>query len=62
MTAAEALRALRDRWWILVASTLLAGIAAYAYLKLPFVEPRWRSSVLVQATGRLDYGNFLALE
>jgi capsular polysaccharide biosynthesis protein len=26
------------------------------------VEPRWRSSVLIQATGRLDYGNFLALE
>jgi capsular polysaccharide biosynthesis protein len=26
------------------------------------VEPRWRSSVLLQATGRLDYGNFLALE
>jgi capsular polysaccharide biosynthesis protein len=25
-------------------------------------EPRWRSSVLIQATGRLDYGNFLALE
>jgi capsular polysaccharide biosynthesis protein len=32
------------------------------YVKLPWVEPRWRSSVLIQATGRLDYGNFLALE
>jgi protein tyrosine kinase modulator len=37
-------------------------LAAYAYIKAPWVEPRWRSSVLMQATGRLDYGNFLALE
>jgi len=43
-------------------AALVAAIAAYAYVKLPFVEPRWRSSVLIQATGRLDYGNFLALE
>jgi len=62
VTAAEALRALRERWWVLVAATLLAGIGAYIYVKLPWVEPRWRSSVLLQATGRLDYGNFLALE
>ncbi len=62
MTAAEALRALRERWWILIAAPLLAALVAYVYVKLPFVEPRWRSSVLIQATGRLDYGNFLALE
>jgi hypothetical protein len=41
---------------------VLAALAAYAYIKAPWVEPRWRSSVLMQATGRLDYGNFLALE
>lgn len=62
LTVAEASRALRDRWWILVVAALLAAVAAYAYAKLPWVEPRWRSSVLIQATGRLDYGNFLALE
>jgi len=62
VTAAEALRALRERWWIVVAATVLAAAAAYVYVKLPWVEPRWRSSVLIQATGRLDYGNFLALE
>ena len=62
MTAAEVLRALRERWWVLVAATVLAALAAYVYVKLPWVEPRWRSSVLIQATGRLDYGNFLALE
>jgi capsular polysaccharide biosynthesis protein len=62
VTAGEALRALRDRWWILVAAGLVAALAAYATTKLPWVEPRWRSSVLMQATGRLDYGNFLALE
>ena len=62
MTAADALRALRERWWILALATVLAGAAAYAFVKAPWVEPRWRSSVLIQATGRLDYGNFLALE
>jgi capsular polysaccharide biosynthesis protein len=62
VTATEAVRALRERWWILLAAAVLATAAAYAYVKLPWVEPRWRSSVLIQATGRLDYGNFLALE
>jgi capsular polysaccharide biosynthesis protein len=63
MTADEALRALRDRWWILLAAAVLASLAAYGYVKLmPAAESRWRSSVLMQATGRLDYGNFLALE
>ena len=62
MTAVEALRALRERWWVLVAATVVAAAAAYIYVNLPWVEPRWRSSVLIQATGRLDYGNFLALE
>jgi capsular polysaccharide biosynthesis protein len=62
VTAVEALRALRERWWVLVAATAVAAVAAYIYVNLPWVEPRWRSSVLIQATGRLDYGNFLALE
>jgi capsular polysaccharide biosynthesis protein len=62
VTANDVLRAVRERWWILVAATLFAGAVAYTYIKLPWVEPRWRSSVLIQATGRLDYGNFLALE
>ena len=56
------MQALRERWWILAVAAVVAALAAYAYAKLPFVEPRWRSSVLLQATGRLDYGNFLAVE
>ena len=62
MTAIDAVRALRERWFVLLTAALLAALAAYAYVKLPWVEARWRSSVLIQATGRLDYGNFLALE
>jgi capsular polysaccharide biosynthesis protein len=62
VTAAEALQALRQRWWMLLVAAALAGVAAFIYVKLPWVQPRWRSSVLMQATGRLDYGNFLALE
>ena len=45
-----------------MAATVVATLAGYAYLKAPWVQARWRSSVLLQATGRLDYGNFLALE
>jgi capsular polysaccharide biosynthesis protein len=62
MTAGEAVQALRERWWVVLVALVAAGAAAYTYVKLPWVEPRWRSSVLIQATGRLDYGNFLALE
>jgi capsular polysaccharide biosynthesis protein len=61
MTAVEAWRALRERWLILLVAAVLAATAAYTYAKF-WGEPRWRSSVLIQATGRLDYGNFLALE
>src|ERR1700687_1020406 len=62
LTPSEALRTLRERWWILLAMAVLAAAAAFAYTKMPWTQPRWRSSVLIQATGRLDYGNFLALE
>jgi capsular polysaccharide biosynthesis protein len=62
VSGTDALRALRDRWWIIVAAGAIAALAAFITVRLPWVEPRWRSSVLMQATGRLDYGNFLALE
>jgi capsular polysaccharide biosynthesis protein len=62
VTTGEAFLALRQRWWLLLTAALIAAAAAYIYVKLPWVEPRWRSSILMQATGRLDYGNFLALE
>ena len=44
---------------------LAAGIAAssaFAYTRLPWVEPRWKTSVWIQASGQLDYGNTLAVE
>lgn len=61
LNTAQVLRALKDRWWLLLAAALVAGAAAYTYTKLPWVEPRWRSSVWIQAAGRLDYGNSLAI-
>jgi capsular polysaccharide biosynthesis protein len=60
VTALEALRTLRERWWILLAAAVLASATTFVYTRVS--EARWRSSVLIQATGRLDYGNFLALE
>lgn len=59
---ADALRALRDRWWVLVAAALIGALAAYGATRLPWAEPRWRSSVWLQAEGRFDYGSALALE
>ncbi len=62
LTLDDTVRALRARWWVLLVAAALAALAAYAYTKLPWVEPRWRSTVSIQATGRFDYGNSLALE
>jgi capsular polysaccharide biosynthesis protein len=62
LTLAGGLRALRERWWILVLAAALGAAATFAYTKLPGVDPRWRSSVSLQAAGRFDYGNSLALE
>jgi capsular polysaccharide biosynthesis protein len=58
----EALRELREHWWVLALAAVLAAAAAYAYTRAPWVQPSYRSSVVIQATGRLDYGNTLALE
>jgi capsular polysaccharide biosynthesis protein len=62
LTPSQALGVLRDRWWVLLVAAVVAAVAAYGYTRLPGVEPRWRSSVSVQASGRFDYGNSLALE
>lgn len=62
LTAASALRVLRERWWLPLGATLLAAVAAYGYTVLPWTEPRWKASVWIQATGQFEYGNTLALE
>lgn len=62
ISAADALAALRQRWWVLILAAAIAATAAFAYTRAPWVEPRWRSSVWIQAAGRFDYGNALALE
>ena len=62
LSLGDAIRALRDRWWVLVIAAGIAAGAAFAYTRLPWVEPRWRSSIWIQASGQLDYGNTLAVE
>jgi capsular polysaccharide biosynthesis protein len=58
----DAARELRAFWWVLVIAAALAASGAYIYTKLPWVEPRWKSSVWIQASGQLDYGNTMAME
>ena len=62
LSVGEVLRVLRARWWVLLLAAAIGAGSAYLYTKLPWVEPRWKSSVSLQATGRLDYGTALALE
>lgn len=62
MTSRDLVAALRARWAVLAAAAVLAALAAYAYTKAPWVEPRWQSTVMVEASGILDYGNTLAVQ
>lgn len=48
------------RWWVIVLTALFATGAAFAYARTQ--TPIFRSSVKLEATGRLDYGTTLAIE
>ncbi len=50
---------LADEWWLLVLAALVAGLGAYTYLRLPWIEPRWTASAWVRVNGRVDYASAL---
>ena len=58
MQLADYIDVLRRGWWIVVLSTLVAVATAYAFSRAQ--APVYRSSVRLEVTGRIDYGQVLA--
>lgn len=56
----EYLKVLSQRWWVVVLTALVAAISASGFAKTQ--TPIYRSSVRLEATGRIDYGSILAIE
>jgi len=50
----------RRRWWMIVLATLMAGSTAYSLARNQ--QPTYRSSVKLEVTGRIDYGQLLAID
>jgi len=51
---------LRKSWWLLALTAIVTAASAFVFAKLQ--QPIYRSSVVVEVTGRLDYGTSLAIE
>lgn len=59
MQLREYLKVLRERWWVVLLTALVAASSAYAFAKTQ--TPVYRSSVKLEVTGRIDYGQILAI-
>jgi capsular polysaccharide biosynthesis protein len=53
------LAVVRKQWWLIVLAAAITATSAFAFAKLQ--PPVYRSSVVLQVTGRVDYGTTLAL-
>lgn len=60
MQLREYLAVARKRWWLVLLLAASAAIASYLFAKLQ--DPVYRSSVRLEVSGDLDYGNTLAIE
>lgn len=60
MELREYLVVLRRYWWVLGLTTLVAATAAFVATKTQ--PPVYRSSVRLEVTGRIDYGQVLAID
>lgn len=60
MQVREYLSVARKRWWVVLLVALSAAAASYIFAKLQ--TPVYRSSVRLEVSGDLDYGNTLAIE
>ncbi len=50
----------RRRWWLIALASFVALVAAYAVARTQ--QPTYRSSVKLEVTGRIDYGQILAID
>ena len=55
----EYFKVLSQRWWVIVLTALFAAASAFAFAKTQ--TPIYRSSVKLEVTGRIDYGQILAI-
>lgn len=60
MSLADYVALARRRWWVVALLALTAAGSAYLFSKLQ--TPLYRSSIRLEVSGRLDYGNTLAIE
>lgn len=59
MQLREYVQVLYQRWWLVALTALFAVVSAYAYTRTQ--TPIFRSSVKLEVTGRIDYGQVLAI-
>lgn len=60
MELREYLGVIRRRWWIVGLAATAAVVTAYLYANAQ--TPSYRSSVRLEATGRIDYSQFAAID
>jgi len=60
MPLQEYIEVLARRWWIIVLCTSVAAVAAFVIAR--GTSPTYQSSVQLEATGRIDYGQVLAMD
>lgn len=60
MPLSEYLAVARKRWWVIMLVAVSAAAASYLFARLQ--APVYRSSVRLEVSGDLDYGNTLAIE
>lgn len=59
MQLREYLQVVSQRWWVIVLTAVFAATAAFVFAKAQ--TPIFRSSVKLEVTGRVDYGQILAI-
>ncbi|MBX5489907.1 MAG: hypothetical protein IRZ14_02025 [Chloroflexi bacterium] len=59
MQLTDYLAVVRKNWWLILLAAVVTALSALAFSKLQ--TPVYRSSVVLQVTGRVDYGTTLAL-
>jgi capsular polysaccharide biosynthesis protein len=60
MQLREYAQVLRERWWLAILTAVVAAATAYGIARSQ--QPTYRSSVRLEVTGRIDYGQIMAID